>query len=357
MSKICNSVLDLYQVSPLIRLNAVPKLYGIKCDIIAKCDFYSGLYGAKQNGFQLADTANWCDDKENRLSWIKKVSDQCEGRLDVLVKVQRRSEEQIGAKKHFPTKVDIVLLEDDQETGKKRVRSEKTIKISEKEAVEMVTKIVTKEAILCGIASASALAAAFKVVKEYSEEKRCVVFFEDGLLPTGLNLPVDKSAVVVADKLDIVSKTAVAKRGVSWNWYDDMAVSHMISSGLITVSEDDKLGFTVKLMKREKVHQLPVVSSMGGLFLGVVTSSDIMQQIVDETVTMESRVEKVMVSKFPRLEITDDLSLLIHLLDQHAFVAVVRKLDVLDGAEMAQMLVTPIDILNFYRTVVTRCGR
>lgn len=38
---ICPSILSCIGQTPLVRLNAIPKLYGIECEILAKCEFFN----------------------------------------------------------------------------------------------------------------------------------------------------------------------------------------------------------------------------------------------------------------------------------------------------------------------------
>lgn len=40
-SKIYDDVLDAMGHTPMIRLNKIPKLYNLKCNILAKCEFCS----------------------------------------------------------------------------------------------------------------------------------------------------------------------------------------------------------------------------------------------------------------------------------------------------------------------------
>jgi cystathionine beta-synthase len=39
--KICDSVLDMIGRTPLIRLNKIPKDEGLKCEILAKCEYFN----------------------------------------------------------------------------------------------------------------------------------------------------------------------------------------------------------------------------------------------------------------------------------------------------------------------------
>lgn len=61
-----------------------------------------------------------------------------------------------------------------------------------------------------------------------------------------------------------------------------------------------------------------------------------------------------MTTKCPRVERGDDLSVLIFLLDKNPFVAVVDKLS--DG-ETIDMVMTPVDLLDYYSNVIARSVR
>ncbi|KAI1305883.1 Cystathionine beta-synthase [Halotydeus destructor] len=341
-SRICNSVLDLYKMAPYIRLNNVPQSFGVNCEVVAKCEFYAGS-GSSEDSSTSQTRKNRLEE-ESRSNLVRNVQNDL-NEVDVIVRFRRESRE---SKKLFPAKVDVIRFYDNN--GKKAM-SEKSIEVKEKDAVDMVKSVITKEAILCGICSGAALVVALNEIKELEASCRAVVVFDDGLLPSGSHML--RTRVIEPQQAEPSISRKVSS---SVPWYHGVKVGQIVTTvGMVTVTDNDKLGYVLNLMNHKQLNEVSVVNSKTGAFLGVATSGRIMNEIVNETMKMETNVTKILDNKYPRLEKTDELTLLVELLEVHPFVVVIEKVN--PETEMIAMIVTPNELLNYYTNAVNRCGK
>ena len=129
-------------------------------------------------------------------------------------------------------------------------------------------------------------------------------------------------------------------------WFRDEPVNNLVQGMTVeSVSVNTKSYEAIKLMKRFGYDQLPVLDVEKKRLLGMVTVGHIMAKVAGGTVTMESTVNEVMLTDFPKIERSAKLGMLSQMLKTNPYVVVVDK--VTQSDERIAGIITHIDILNY----------
>ncbi|RWS09932.1 cystathionine beta-synthase-like isoform X2, partial [Dinothrombium tinctorium] len=214
------------------------------------------------------------------------------------------------------------------------------IKTGDKESLNMARDLISKEGMLCGGSSGSAVVAAMQAAKELDENQRCVVILADG----------------VRNYLTkFVDSTWMAERGFRYEsevliegqkpWFWNMEISSIApESNLITIGPEAKVSEAIGMMKQGGFDQIPVVSATGNLY-GMVTVAETMKNVVAGNVRVDDAIEKIAMKEFPTIERSDTLGRLTTMLKLHPYVVVVDTQP--DKQRRLVGIVTHVDVLNY----------
>lgn len=112
-----------------------------------------------------------------------------------------------------------------------------------------------------------------------------------------------------------------------------------------TIGEYEKCSKAINLMKVNGFDQLPVVSTDTKILHGMVTVDQIMAKIHAGVADLDSPVSKVLLNKYPRVKLQDQLGSLIKLLRSNPYAAIV---DPIGNNEVRIVgIITHIDILDY----------
>ena len=112
-----------------------------------------------------------------------------------------------------------------------------------------------------------------------------------------------------------------------------------------SISETEKCIDAIRLMKVNGFDQLPVVQKDDQSLLGMVTVDQIMAKVSAGVATLDDPVEKVLLTTYPNVKVTDPLGTLIKVLRQNPYVAIKEQLS--EERMAIAGIVTHIDILDY----------
>lgn len=221
---------------------------------------------------------------------------------------------------------------------------DKWYKCEDKESLLMARELISKEGILCGGSSGSAMAAALKAAKNLQENQRCVVILADGVRNYMTKFLDDDWM----EERGFVDSKNEAKKSIEKQtpWFANIKVNNIAKGvGLVSVNPDLKCSEAINLMKEGGYDQVPVVDS-GGFLLGIVTVSDTMAKVAGGFATLDDSIKNIMLKDYPKIERQGTIGQLISLLRTNHYVAVVEKVSE-SGGELIAGILTHIDVLNY----------
>ncbi|XP_034088299.1 cystathionine beta-synthase b isoform X3 [Gymnodraco acuticeps] len=363
--------------TPLVRLNRIPKEFGLKCDILAKCEFFNAGGSVKDRiavrmvedaeragilkpgdtiiepssgntGLGLALTAavkgyRCIITMPERMSREKIVAVDPEGSILIGSNENKTSYEVEGIGYDFiPTVLDRSLVD-------------MWYTSTDMETFTMCRKLIREEGLLCGGSSGSAMAAAVKMAQQLEEGQRCVVILADSVRNymskfLNDNWMCEKGFLSPKEPMDLKP------------WWWNMTVQCLKLSATFTVLPSVSCQKTIEILKEKAFDQAPVVDK-SGVIQGMVTLGTILSSVTAGEVKLSDAVSKVLCKHYKQLHLTDNLGKLSHILKTNPFALVVNDaaqskilfcLDVADGStcqrQMVVSVVTPIDLLNHITT-------
>lgn len=218
-------------------------------------------------------------------------------------------------------------------------------KTSDKESLLMAREIMSKEGLLCGGSSGSALVAALRAAKDLKEGQRCVVVLPDGVRNYMTKFLADKW-MIERGYISPAAAKVEASPVVEKPWFWNLSVSSIAHGlGLVTISNDTKCADAIALMKQRGYDQLPVVDTSNKL-IGMVTVFDLMAKIASGSASIDSSVNNVLIKDFPKIGKDSTLGILTAMLKTNHYVVVVESLQPENEHSLAGIL-THIDVLNY----------
>lgn len=218
-------------------------------------------------------------------------------------------------------------------------------KIGDKESFLMARELITKEGLLCGGSSGTAMVAALRAAKDLKEGQRCVVILPDGVRNYMTKFLADSWMIergFLSKQVNKVEASPVEEKP----WFWDLSVNsiaHGIS--IATVPEKTKCSDAIALMKQRGYDQLPIVNSENRL-MGMVTVSGLMLSIASGNVSIDSPVSGALIKNFPKLEKDGTLGTLTAMLKVSHYVVIVESFEG-EGEHKLEGILTHIDVLNY----------
>uniref|UniRef100_A0A673KSC2 Cystathionine beta-synthase-like n=1 Tax=Sinocyclocheilus rhinocerous TaxID=307959 RepID=A0A673KSC2_9TELE len=214
-------------------------------------------------------------------------------------------------------------------------------KSSDEESFAMSRMLIREEGFLCGGSSGTAMAAAVHVAKELKEGQRCVVILPDSIRNYMSKFLSDKW---MCEKGFLSEEDLV----VSKPWWWNLTLQELRLSAPLTVLPLVSIMKTIQILKEKAFDQAPVVDEAGQI-LGMVTLGNMLSSVLAGRVRPSDPISKVLV------RVTDNLGKLSRILETDHFALVVHEqIQCNDGSpKMRQMVfgvVTAIDLLNYVAT-------
>lgn len=222
---------------------------------------------------------------------------------------------------------------------------DKWYKTDDKNAFLMARALITKEGLLCGGSSGSAMVAAIEAAKDLKENQRCVVILPDGIR-NYMTKFVNDNWMSEKDFIDIHCEMAAK------HWWWNLKVSCLNLAAPVTILPDMSCQDAIDILNKEGFDQLPVVSE-SGVIKGMITLGSMMAKILAGKVIATAPVSEILYNKFDKITLDDTLGKLSRLLDKEHFALVVHDQKIFisrDKVETKQIvigIVTRIDLLNY----------
>ena len=217
------------------------------------------------------------------------------------------------------------------------------VKTSDKESFLMARELISKEGLLCGGSSGSAVVAAMRAAKDLKEGQRVVVLLADGVRNYMTKFLSDNWMIergYITKQVAKVEASPIDEKPWFWN----ISVKNILQSlGLVSVESTTKCLDAISLMKQRGYDQLPVVAA-SKVLLGMVTVSSLMAKIASGELAIDSEVKSAIIKNFPKIDKEATLGDLTAILKASHYAVVV---DIVEKEEVIAGIVTHIDVLNY----------
>jgi cystathionine beta-synthase len=201
------------------------------------------------------------------------------------------------------------------------------VKTNDADSFRVARQLIRQEGLLCGGSSGSAVWAAMHVAKDFPAGARIVVilpdsvrnymtkFVDDGWMRQHGFLDDQRASGTVADMVRALPPKEV-----------------------ITIEDDQTLGYAVKVFKAHGISQMPCVAH--GRLSGIVTESDVLHFLVDGK-DIDTPLAEVMARRVSTVRPHDDVSILPQLFERGE-VAIVT-----DDERKVEAVLTKMDLIEF----------
>uniref|UniRef100_A0A3Q3CE41 Cystathionine beta-synthase-like n=1 Tax=Haplochromis burtoni TaxID=8153 RepID=A0A3Q3CE41_HAPBU len=138
-------------------------------------------------------------------------------------------------------------------------------------------------------------------------------------------------------------------------WWWNRTVQSLHLSAPLTVTHSVSCQETIEILKENSLDQAPVVTESGAI-LGIVTLETILSSLLAGKVELSAAVSAVLLKAFKQVHLTDDLGKLSHILKTDNFALVVHNQTQygVDGSALQRQIlfavVTSIDLLSYITT-------
>ena len=199
------------------------------------------------------------------------------------------------------------------------------VRVTDKECFDWTRRMVREEGIYCGGSSGGAVRAAIRWAEQNPGERNILVILPD-------------SAVRYLSK--IFDDNWMKENGYMEPEFGQDKVKDLLGKrdSIVSVDTDESIKGVVDLMRQHGISQLPVLA--GGRVCGVVSESDLLGALTDQSAKLESPVKMVMTSDFSLVEPENSTNVLGQLLAQNKTVIVEDS-----GTPMG--IVTKIDFIEY----------
>ncbi|XP_042069580.1 cystathionine beta-synthase isoform X2 [Haplochromis burtoni] len=371
-SGILPSILEKIGHTPLVRLNKIPKEFGLKCDILAKCEFFNAGGSVKDRiALRMVEDAERAGVLKPGDTIIEPTSGNTgiglaliaavKGYHCIIVMPEKMSMEKVhvlqalGAEiVRTPTAAAFDSPESHIRTAwrlKNEIPNSHILNQYRNASNPLAHYDTTAEEILeqCdGGSSGSAMAAAVKMAQQLEEGQRCVV-----ILPDSVRNYMSKflSDQWMCEKGFLCLDAQMDPKPWWWN----RTVQSLHLSAPLTVTHSVSCQKTIEILKENSLDQAPVVTESGAI-LGMVTLETILSSLLAGKVELSAAVSAVLLKAFKQVHLTDDLGKLSHILKTDNFALVVHNQTQygVDGSalqrEILFAVVTAIDLLSYITT-------
>ncbi|XP_073524920.1 cystathionine beta-synthase isoform X3 [Phyllobates terribilis] len=366
------SVLQKIGHTPLVRINKIGKRHGLKCELLAKCEFFNAGGSVKDRiSLRMVEDA----EREGVLKPGDTIIEPTSGntgiglalaaavkgyRCIIVMPEKMSMEKVVGVDPEGSILAEPEELNQTDKTGYEvegigydfiptvldRMVVDKWYKSNDEDSFSMARALIKEEGLLCGGSSGSAMSVAVNAAQELEEGQRCVV-----ILPDSVRNYMSK---FLSDKWMTQKQfLKVEELEGSKPWWWNVKVSSLSLSAPLTVLPTVSCNQTIQLLREKGFDQVPIVSE-SGLVLGMVTLGNMLSSVLAGKVKSSDPVAKVIYKQFTQVHLMDNLGKLSRILETDHFALVVHEQiqsDHNDGSsskkQMVFGVVTAIDLLNF----------
>lgn len=215
----------------------------------------------------------------------------------------------------FPDNVDFSVMDD-------------MVEVNDKESFIMTRQLLTKEGIYTGGSSGAAVVAAIRYAQQQKEPKKILVILNDsGNRYTG----------------KIFNDEWMRNNGY-WDNTLNVTISDVLSTlgkgndDIITMSDENTVSDSVKILKQENISQIPIYSK--GNLLGIVNEKNVLRALFEGKISLGDNISIAVDRNYEIVNVND-------LLDKVAHNLIQRKTVLVEKDEKVIEILTDIDILNF----------
>ncbi|RWS14377.1 cystathionine beta-synthase-like protein [Dinothrombium tinctorium] len=407
--RVNESIVSTLTDSPLIQLNSIKSEFGVKCDLLAKCEFFNYgncfesrfaaclLYDWEKSGKINKETTIVCemnvamvvavrlhgyncvvliDDLSNReminlmraigAKVLENVSKEQAKQMfypNVIVAEQLFDEESVQTiiketLDCFDYDCDVLVVQCFNKNWLHRIREFISdlcpqcevvgftlSEIREKESSEEWVKVDQEEA----IAMTRKLIAKEGLLCGKSSGAAVVAS-----LPIAKCLSEDQRCVVLLTEgiLSFMSKLALdygthcEKQNQTNSWSWQLPLNNFASNmNRVAITEEIKCFEAIRLMKKHSMQQLPVLSRIDSSLQGIITSSDVMNKMIANLVGSETPSSACARRDFVKVNLQDSVGKVLFLLEGNSFVVVVDKIN--EESDRFIGLIRQTDALNY----------
>lgn len=211
------------------------------------------------------------------------------------------------------------------------------IKTGDKSSFIMARELISKEGLLCGGSSGSAMIAALEAAKQLKKDQRCVVILPDG---------VRNYMTKFMDDNWMEERNFIVRSKPFEPWFWNESINSLVEGMIVeNVWLNTKCLDAIKIMKNNNYNQLPVLDGESHRLLGIIAVDHMMKKMITGTVTMESPVKEFLITDFPKIERRCNFGLISQLLRTNNYVVVYDKIS--SSEERVAGIITHIDVLNY----------
>ncbi|XP_074595025.1 cystathionine beta-synthase [Brevipalpus obovatus] len=215
------------------------------------------------------------------------------------------------------------------------------IKTSDKESLIMARELISKEGLLCGGSSGSAMSAAMEAAKDLAEDQTCVVILPDNVR-NYLTKFIDDNWMA---ERGFLTETLIKAQEQEKPWFWDLKIDSLsVGVGLITITSEARISEAISTMKNRGIDQMPVVDD-NGFLRGMITVAHTMKMLVGGSVTVDDAVETIKMHVFPTIDRNDTLGALTTLLKTQSYVVIVDQMS--STERKVAGIITHVDMLNY----------
>nr|XP_033712054.1 cystathionine beta-synthase isoform X3 [Tursiops truncatus] len=373
--KILPDILKKIGDTPMVRINKIGRNFGLKCELLAKCEFFNAGGSVKDRiSLRMIEDA----EREGTLKpgdTIIEPTSGNTGRLDMLVAsagtggtitgIARKLKEKCPGCKIIGVDPEGSILAEPEELNQTEQTAyevegigydfiptvlDRTVvdtwfKSNDEDAFAFARMLIAQEGLLCGGSAGSAMSVAVKAAQELREEQRCVVILPDSVRNYMSKFLSDKWML---QKGFMKEEDLLVKK--PWWWH--LRVQELSLSAPLTVLPTVTCEHTIDILREKGFDQAPVVDE-SGVVLGMVTLGNMLSSLLAGKVQPSDQVRKVIYKQFKQIHLTDPLGKLSHILEMDHFALVVHEQIQYHShgesskRQMVFGVVTAIDLLNF----------
>lgn len=200
------------------------------------------------------------------------------------------------------------------------------VKSIDKESFYWARRLIKEEGLLCGGSSGGVFKAALDIAKELGPGKRVVVVLpdsirnymtkflsDDWLYENGF---LDENTIT-----DIFTPKLVPNR----SWGGDRVVGDLVLNHPVTLSTHNTVKQAITKLQSLQFHQFPVLNEEGTKFIGIVTTSSLIEAINKGKVNLDSPITKAMLKTYRKISSATPVSELARVFTKVPYVIVDEK--------------------------------
>ena len=218
----------------------------------------------------------------------------------------------------IPTNLNLDLMDD-------------AIVVSDKEAFEVLRKLLKEEGILAGSSTGTLVSGAIKWCQKQESPKKVVTFVAD----TG-----NKYLSKAFSKSWLKDNDLIEERGEGN--LSDLISRRADKDEMVSVKSDDTLMTAYNRMRTSDISQLPVFEE--GKLVGMVDEEDLLLNVYRDENLFSKSIGSIMVSKLETLDVNSDENSLYETLSK-------GKVAIIYDKELFLGFITKVDLINRYKSL------